>query len=151
MTRALVCLLVLLAAAPVSAEEGNPLRWPSHRPIADWLSTSAVAGQIALRAHDAWQQPDRRKALGCMALENAIGLGANELLKRLTHRMRPDGSDDKSFPSMHTALGAVNATRGWQWGLTVQIGYGRMAADKHHATDVMAGAGLGWAASKVCR
>src|SRR6185295_13283684 len=48
-TRLLLALCALGLAGPVQAEEPNPLRWPQHRQVADWLSTGAVAGQVMWR------------------------------------------------------------------------------------------------------
>ena len=77
--------------------------------------------------------------------------GAAEGLKRLFPEMRPDGSNDKSFPSGHTAFAAAASLQnryGWEAGLPAQIaaafvGVARVKARKHHWYDVVAGAALG--------
>lgn len=142
--------LVVLLAAPCAAQEPTPLRWSSHEAVPLRITDALVGIQIGLAARDAWRAPDRSHAFGCLALENGVSLGATELLKRVTHRTRPNGEDDRSFPSGHTALATVNGAPGWRYGLTVGVGWGRQAGGKHYATDVLAGAGIGWAASRIC-
>lgn len=142
-------LILLLVASPAAAES-NPFRWPAHREIAGHISDGLVAGQLVLAVVDAARSDDKKHAFGCLAARNAISLGADELLKRLVHRDRPDHSDHYSFPSEHTWLAAVNA-RGWRYSLVVGVALGRMGADKHHLTDVAAGAGFGWLTQRVCR
>lgn len=131
--------------------EPTPLQWPSHPSVAARVSDGLVALQAGLAVRDAWQAPDRKHALGCLALENGLAIGATELLKRVFNRERPDGSDHFSMPSGHTALATVNGRAGWRYGLTVGVGWGRQAAGKHYATDVLAGAGIGALASRVCQ
>lgn len=78
---------------------------------------------------------------------------AVEALKASTHRTRPDGSDNKSFPSGHTAVSFSAAQYlymkgGWEYGLPAYalagyVGYARVNADKHHLSDVIAGGAIG--------
>jgi membrane-associated phospholipid phosphatase len=148
MTRAL--LLVLALASPAVAQEPTPLRWSDHERVAGWISDAAVSVQLAASLREAWRREDRRQALGCWALEHGLGLGLNELLKRAIDRTRPDASDRKSFPSMHTMFATLDGRRGWRYGLTVTVGYGRQAAGKHYATDVGAGILLGALVGRIC-
>ncbi|GMQ46104.1 phosphatase PAP2 family protein [Vibrio sp. 10N] len=80
---------------------------------------------------------------------SAIGL----IGKHTIDAPRPDGSDNKSFPSNHTANAFASATtlyirQGWQvglpaYGVAAMVGVGRVQADKHYWRDVAAGAALG--------
>lgn len=75
------------------------------------------------------------------------------LLKYGVRRERPDGSDRLSFPSGHTStafsLAAVaNHHYGWRIGvpayvLASGIGLSRIESNRHHLSDVLAGATLG--------
>lgn len=66
---------------------------------------------------------------------------------------RPDGSDNNSFPSNHTANAFAAATtlhirQGWQvglpaYGVAALVGVGRVQADKHYWRDAAAGAAIG--------
>jgi membrane-associated phospholipid phosphatase len=76
-------------------------------------------------------------------------------LKNWTNEERPDGSDDKSFPSGHTsasfaAAATLHKRYGWKYGVPAYavasfVGGARVAADKHFVHDVVAGAALGTA------
>jgi hypothetical protein len=80
-------------------------------------------------------------------------------LKYATSRTRPDGSDDKSFPSGHTASATATASVlqryfGWKAGVpayafAAYVGASRIASDKHHLSDVLMGATLGIAAGRT--
>jgi membrane-associated phospholipid phosphatase len=69
------------------------------------------------------------------------------------HRTRPDGSDTLSFPSGHTSTAFSLATvaerhYGWKVGvpayvLASSIGLSRIERNRHHLSDVLAGATLG--------
>jgi len=80
-----------------------------------------------------------------------------EALKSTTHEMRPNGKDDKSFPSGHAAV-AFSAAQylqmrgGWEYGvpaylLATAVGYSRVNTKEHYWKDVVAGAALGASAS----
>jgi membrane-associated phospholipid phosphatase len=75
------------------------------------------------------------------------------ILKHSVQRTRPDGSDSLSFPSGHTStafsLAAVaNHHYGWKVGvpayvLASGIGLSRIESNRHHLSDVLAGATIG--------
>jgi membrane-associated phospholipid phosphatase len=75
------------------------------------------------------------------------------IIKAGVNRTRPNG-DDYSFPSGHTASAFTTAgvvTRrygGWAGGVAIGLGVltgmGRMEDMKHYASDVVAGATIGW-------
>lgn len=84
------------------------------------------------------------------------------VLKKVTHIMRPDSSTYTSFPSGHTALAFTGAEFLWQeykdksvWygvaGYTVaaSIGIARVINNRHWINDVAAGAGIGILSTKV--
>jgi len=91
-----------------------------------------------------------------------IDQGINQGLKFAIGRTRPDESNDQSFPSGHASTSFLIATvlqryYGWKAGI---LGYGvasfisiaRLRENKHWASDVTAGATLGYiVGSSVCR
>jgi len=103
-----------------------------------------------------------------LLLEQVTVSGTNVLVnatKSATDRTRPDGSDDRSFPSGHTAaaftfgtfgkrnLDDLHLGRGWTRGLKAGFtlaeagtAWARLEAGKHYPSDVMASAPL-WATS----
>jgi len=83
-------------------------------------------------------------------------------LKVAVRRTRPDGSNNYSFPSDHAATSFTVATvaeryYGWKagiigYGVASFIGVSRIRDNKHWASDVTAGATLGYiVGSSVCR
>ncbi|HNS86941.1 MAG TPA: phosphatase PAP2 family protein [Parvularculaceae bacterium] len=90
-------------------------------------------------------------------LQAAASMGVASLattgLKETFPRMRPDGSDDRSFPSGHTSVSFAAAATltnryGWKVGLPAHalaafVGASRVKARKHHVSDVLVGAAIG--------
>ena len=80
-------------------------------------------------------------------------------VKFTVRRERPDHSNRQSFPSGHSASAFATATvlqrhYGWKagipaYGLGSYVALARMSWNKHHATDVVMGAGLGIAAGRT--
>lgn len=76
-----------------------------------------------------------------------------DVFKRMASRTRPDGSNQLSFPSGHTSTAfawatVANAHYGWKAGVpsylaASAIGLSRITNDKHHLSDVVAGATIG--------
>ncbi|NNM35057.1 MAG: phosphatase PAP2 family protein [Gemmatimonadetes bacterium] len=91
------------------------------------------------------------------------GFGLNaavtEGLKRALQRERPDGSDEKSFPSGHTSISFQSASFiHFRYGLRYAVpayaaaafvGYSRVYADAHFVKDVVAGLALGVISSGI--
>ncbi|MFG0606725.1 phosphatase PAP2 family protein [Vibrio mimicus] len=86
-----------------------------------------------------------------LSIATASGVGL--LTKSLVDEERPDGSDNDSFPSNHTANAFAAATTlniryGWEvglpaYGIAALSGLGRFEGNKHYWRDVLAGAALG--------
>lgn len=146
----LTVVLVLAIAAPAAAQ--NRFAWPTEqRPIAETLSNITVYTAIGLDTLHSWRSPDRSRAFSCQAFRLGFTVGTAEILKRVVHKQRPDGSDFKSFPSMHT--GVAMASAGWRYeiGIPLAIGTGafRMGANRHDIVDVLAGAGIGFLSQQL--
>lgn len=144
-------LAILLCPVGVSAQDRkvrDTAAWPQDRQViaqrvSDVLAVSSLVLPCLVddRHADCWQD---------QAIRTGIVLGATEIAKRLVKRTRPDGSDRKSFYSMHTALTCVSAmnrtdSRAQWWGAALcgAVGYLRIAGDKHWFTDVLVGGGVG--------
>ncbi len=104
----------------------------------------------------------KTKGIGVEAVALATTYGVATLLKEGTNRERPDGSNDKSFPSSHSSNAFANATLSnrnlnaislpkevrlpLQVGnilLATSVAWARVEAQKHYPSDVLAGAALG--------
>ncbi len=82
----------------------------------------------------------------------AFSMLETQILKRLVVKQRPDGSDNLSFPSGHTASAFSGASflqicYGWKVGwpaylLASWVGYSRIYAHKHDIWDVLGGASI---------
>lgn len=76
-------------------------------------------------------------------------------LKELIDKERPDGSDERAFPSGHTSAAFSGAAflhrrygldKAWPaYALAAYTGWTRIDADKHDEVDVLAGAAIGMA------
>lgn len=145
--KGLLVALILAIAVPAAAQEPTPLRWPAeHRALAGHISDGIVAGQVLVDTVHSFRSADRSGAFTCQAIRLGFTIGVAELTKRLVQRTRPDASDRKSFFSEHTAIAMASA--GWRYEIGIPVafgaGYFRMAANKHYATDVLAGAAVGY-------
>ena len=82
-----------------------------------------------------------------------------QVVKFTVQRERPDGSNSQSFPSGHAAsafatAGVLNRHYGWKAGVPAYafgsyVALARMAWNRHHASDVVMGAGLGIASART--
>lgn len=144
--------MIGLLATPARAEDPI-LAWPTHRPVADWISTGLVGVQIGADTWHSWKAVDRKRAFANQGCRMGVAIGTTELVKVLIHRTRPDGSNRKSFWSGHTANAAAAA--GWQYDvgipITAAVGLLRGGAAKHYLTDVGVGALDGALATWICR
>ncbi|MGI4020652.1 MAG: phosphatase PAP2 family protein [Janthinobacterium lividum] len=95
-------------------------------------------------------------------IANGITRVGTVITKKSIHQLRPDGSDNESFPSGHTASAFTAAEFLYQEYKDVSpwIGYGgyavaaatgilRLYNNQHYLGDVVAGAGLGIVSTKI--
>jgi membrane-associated phospholipid phosphatase len=137
----------MLASPPALAFDESSYKTLSHVLA---IGLPAVAAGISLAQDD-------DSGLVQLAKSEAFSLAATEVLKLTVHETRPNGRDDKSFPSGHTSVSFAAAQYmqmrgGWEYGVPAYIaatlvGYSRVRADEHYWKDVVAGAALGIASS----
>ncbi len=75
------------------------------------------------------------------------------ILKRLTHKRRPNGNCCASFPSGHTSASFMGASfiqyrYGWKYAIpayaaATYVAYSRVHSNQHYTIDVVAGAAVG--------
>ena len=95
------------------------------------------------------------EGIGSAVLSQAATRVATNRLKDWTNTVRPDESDNRSFPSGHAsasfaAAATLHKRYGWKYGapayvVATFVGGARVAAHKHFVRDVFAGAALGTA------
>lgn len=145
MLKKLACaagLVLLGAASPAAADEetwddvGTAIRWTL---VGAALTAPAVQGD--------WN--GEFQAIGSIGAATLVTQG----LKETISKERPDGSDNRSFPSGHTssafaAAATLHNRYGWKVGLPAHalaafVGVSRIEAEKHDVVDVLAGAAIG--------
>ncbi len=159
--------------------DNNVSEWAAkHTPVfgsqhnADEMSTALLDVSGAVWAASGMVEPsgDNRedwleakvKGFGVESGAGAVTLGTVEALKTTVHRTRPNGSENQSFPSVHSSGAAFFSTAAsqniealsWSQGATTaaQIGLGsltaatawaRVEANQHYPSDVLAGIAIG--------
>lgn len=122
----------------------------------DYLQFSPIVLAYGLDACGVKSETDFANRNIILAKSELVMLAVTQLLKNTTHQVRPDGSNDHSFPSGHTAQAFVAATflneeyknkLPWlpyvTYTVSSFVGFSRMANNKHYISDVLVGAGIG--------
>ena len=120
-------------------------------PVAAFGLTFLIQGDVAPLGFDMVNMT------GSPRHDLALALGRASVvtygLKYSVEERRPNGEDDNSFPSGHTAVSFAGAEfirkeYGWRWGAPAYaaaafVGWSRVATDDHWTHDVAAGAAIG--------
>ena len=132
----------LLFISPAQASEKG---WANVGTVAEIGLVVAALGAPAVQ--EDWNGD--LQAAGSIAAAGLIAQGLKETFPKL----RPDGSDSRSFPSGHTSVSFAAAATitnryGWKAGLPAQlvaafVGLSRIEARKHDVADVLVGAVIG--------
>jgi PAP2 superfamily len=144
--------------APVRAQEPHPFMLDSVRArhYADSISTGLVISAIGANTLSCGIEnrnaQARWRCWGREACSVGIATGIMLAAKALVPRLRPDGSNHRSFFSGHTAQAgaAQNWNREAGWAFAISTGIGRMTAGKHHLSDVIVGLFDGWGSVWAC-
>lgn len=167
-----VALCVLVLACPSfcysqGVDDGQPLVSNNYKRyhgdgidnVLEYVPTVAVFGLKAfgMQSESSWQ---RRLTVSLISF--GLNAGATYSLKHAVHKMRPDGTDNKSFPSGHTAIAFCGATtlmheyrRVSPWigvagyAVAATVAVDRVRRNRHHWGDVVAGAAIGVASAEA--
>jgi membrane-associated phospholipid phosphatase len=141
---AIATLFALGFSAPAAASEKG---WDDAGTIAK--NALVVAAFAVPAVQEDWD--------GALQAGGSIGgtILVTQGLKEIFPSRRPDGSDDRSFPSGHTstsfaAAATLHNRYGWEAGLPAYVvasfvGLSRVEARKHRVGDVLVGAAIGTA------
>jgi len=149
----IILLTLLLTGTRMPAAE---VRDPRGSKAADVLEYAPLLLPWAVKAAGG----ETRSGWGRMAVSQGMGavftVGIVEGLKRTVHEPRPDGSDNRSFPSGHSAIAFMGATMierelGWRspwytfgaYTFATGIAMERVIDRRHRPVDVITGAGIG--------
>ena len=145
----------------MSVKDGSSTVGKVGEVLGSYYVVAPTVGGLLIAGHGS--QNDRFHSFTyALAQATVLNEGLVEGLKVAVRRTRPDGSDNYSFPSGHAATSFMAATvveqyYGWKAGI---IGYSvasfisvsRLRKNVHWASDVTAGATLGYiVGSSVCR
>lgn len=127
-----------------------------HSPIDDYLQFSPIAATYLLHLFDKAGESNFANSSIKLIKAEILMVAIVHSLKKTTQMVRPDGSALNSFPSGHTAQAFVAATflhkefghKNRLYSLAAytiasSVGIMRVLNDKHWASDVLVGAGLG--------
>lgn len=133
-----------------------------HRNLDNYTQFLPAAALLGMKAAGVKGRNSWGRMLTSDAIATALMAGVVQSLKMSTHVMRPDGSDNHSFPSGHTATAFMTATMltkeygylsPWigvgAYGVASATGLMRMANNKHWLSDVLTGAGIGILSTEV--
>ena len=164
----LACVLAIGLASIASAQAlpidklTPPAASQTGRDIADFASYAGLATQIGIDTYASWKADDRAHAFKMEGIRLSVTVASSEIIKRLVRRSRPCApscgvdNPNASFWSEHTAL-AFSTTPHGVGGVALTFslldssltGGERILANKHFLTDVLAGAGVGYATSFI--
>ncbi len=141
--------LALIAVALAAPAQANG--WDDAGRVGEVALVAAALGKtIAEKDGEGGKQ---------FAFNMGTTIATTEVLKRVVGSERPNGRNDRSFPSGHTSIsfsaaGHLHARYGWEWGApalvtAALVGWTRVEAKQHRWEDVIAGALLGTASAHL--
>ena len=121
------------------------------------MAASFILKAAGVKCRSSWEQRLYKSGASFVLCS-----GTTWLLKKSIHKMRPDGTDNESFPSGHTAVAFCGATvlhkefgKTSPWisvaGYTVATitAVDRVRRNRHHWEDVAAGAAIGFLSAQA--
>lgn len=157
-------LLMLTFATSIPAfsqNEATPKRYHGDGidNVLQYVPTCAVFGLkvLGVEAESSW-----KRRLTVSVVSFAINGGLTYTLKHTIHEMRPDRTDNRSFPSGHTSVAFCGATTlmheyrkvsPWigvaGYAVATGVAVDRVRRNRHHWGDVVAGAAIGVASAEA--
>ena len=147
-------MLLLLCLTPVAHADENPAGRTRTGEVGDALEYIIPAVALTGTLFNKDWQGSKQFSLGLLST-----LALSHGLKAVISKERPDGRDDNSFPSSHTAVSVhaaayLHERYGWRYGLpayvaAAYVGYSRVHDERHDEQDVLVGALLGYASAKL--
>ena len=153
LSRRISILILILSCVTGEAEAFTVNTTPlsSTRKDIETLGTGVAIALPLTAAGIAWYKRDR-VGLAQLAVEGVLTVGTVYALKNIVREERPDGSDDKSFPSETTAVAASGSSflwgrYGWEYGLpaeaaTAFVSFSRVEARQHRWYDTLASSAI---------
>ena len=154
--------IALLAIAIVSCTNARAA-WVGNEKLDDALRLTPWIAAATMKACGMESRHDWPALVATAAASGALSAGITYTLKATIDEPRPDGSDNRSFPSGHATIAFAGATvlhkefgRVSPWisvaGYSVATftAVDRVLADRHHWYDVAAGAAIGVLSAELC-
>lgn len=161
--------LPLIAAGIIASRNDRHDIGPSPIPLerhgdgaADYLQFLPAALMLSMKAAGIESRSSWTGMCGGCAASGLIMAGIVKGMKHIYDMPRPDASDTKSLPSGHTAVAFMSATMlsieyghlsPWisagAYGLATATGLMRIGQNKHWASDIVTGAGIGILATEL--
>lgn len=130
--------------------------------VDDVLRFVPITATYALKLSGVDGSSSWKRLLVNTATSYAITIGTTYALKSTVHKMRPDRTDNKSFPSGHASMAFAGAHQlhkeygkvsPWisiaGYGVAAFTAYDRVRRDRHHWVDVLTGGAIGVAATEL--
>ena len=121
------------------------------------MAASFILKAAGVKCRSSWEQRLYKSGASFILCS-----GTTWLLKKSIHKMRPDGTDNESFPSGHTAVAFCGATvlhkEYWKTSPWISVaGYtvatitavDRVRRNRHHWEDMAAGAAIGFLSAQA--
>lgn len=133
-----------------------------HTTVDDYLRFASLPFLYGLDLAGVKAKTDIKNRTAIFMKAEALMWVSVTLLKNTTHVIRPDGTENTSFPSGHTAqafLGAVLIHREYgsksiwypvgAYTVATSVGVLRVMNNRHYTSDVLVGAGIGMLSAQI--